>query len=174
MVPLGPLNGKNFGTTISPWIITPDALEPFKTSGPVQATDTPAHLEAPDTPTYAIDLKVEILSNGTSTVTCESKLHTLYWTVPQMIAHLVTGGCGLRTGDIVATGTVSGFEKGTHGCLLETTEGGRNPLRLTDGTTRTYLQDGDVVIMTATAGGKSSGVGFGECAGKILASKPAM
>ncbi|KAK1833043.1 hypothetical protein QBC39DRAFT_381083 [Podospora conica] len=171
MVPLGPLNGKNFGTSISPWVITPDALEPFKTAGTVQATSTPAHLKASDAPTYTIDLQVEIVANGTPTVTCESKLQTLYWTVPQMIAHLVTGGCGLRTGDIIATGTVSGFEEGTHGCLLETTEGGRNPLRLTDGATRAYLQDGDVVRMTAVAGGKSSGVGFGECVGKVLASR---
>jgi len=173
MVPLGPLHGKNFGTTISPWIVTPDALEPFKTSGPVQAATTPTHLRASDTPSYAIDLQVEILSNSSAaTVTCKSKLQTLYWTVPQMIAHLVTGGCGLRTGDIIATGTVSGFEDGAYGCLLETTDGGRKPLLLADGTTRTYLEDGDVVRMTAMAGGEPSGVGFGECLGKILASKP--
>lgn len=173
MMPLGPLNGKNLGTSISPWVVTPDALEPFRTSAPAGAArGVTGYLKAPSSPTYAVEMQVEIGVNGSFTTTCSSNLQTLYWTVPQMIAHLVSAGSGLRTGDIVATGTVSGNEPGQYGCLLEASEGGKSPLKLNDGSERGYLRDGDVVRMTAMAGSASSGVGFGECEGQLLASSP--
>jgi fumarylacetoacetase len=170
MAPLGPLNGKNFGTSISPWVVTGDALEPFKTSGSTQTQPVHDYLKTPPTPTYDIRLEAEISVNGQSTVTCKSQLQTLYWTLPQAIANLSSAGGGLRVGDLVATGTVSGSEDGQHGCLLESTEGGTVPIVLKDGSQRRYLEDGDIVGMSAVAGNDDSGVGFGQCIGQLIRS----
>ncbi|KAK0616438.1 hypothetical protein B0T14DRAFT_246782 [Immersiella caudata] len=171
MPPLGPFIGKNFGTTISPWVITPDALSPFKTSPPSPAQPTSKHLKVDPLSTYDIQTTAEIITEDTRTVTCTSKLAELHWTLPQAIAHLVSGGCGLRTGDIVATGTISGHQTGQYGCLLESTEGGRKPIVLKDGSARSYLKDGDTVEISAVAGGEDSGVGFGCCSGRLVGSK---
>ena len=171
-MPLGPLNGKNFGTSISPWIITLDALEPFKVTGPPRAGPVPGYLEDPENATYAVRVQVEILSGGKATVIGTSQVQWMYWNIRQILAHTVSAGAALRTGDIMATGTVSGVGEETRGCLLETTEGGKVPVKLEDGTERGYLEDGDVVRLTGFAGPKGSGVGFGQCVGRLLASKP--
>ncbi|OJZ89287.1 hypothetical protein ASPFODRAFT_78773 [Aspergillus luchuensis CBS 106.47] len=169
MIPLGPLNGKNFATTISPWIVTLDALQPFKTPGPEPRVSLPAHLQDPGEFNYDISVVTELEagSGGSSTVLGRGNAKDLFWSIRQMCAHLASTGCDLRTGDILGTGTVSGEEEGSYGCLLEVTEGGKKRVKLDggDGEERGYLVDGDVVRLTAWAG---EGVGFGECVGQIL------
>lgn len=172
MTPLGPFNGKNFGTSISPWVVTPDALEAFHTEGQKPAVDLPKHLRNPGHQSYAIRMQVDILAGNAATVTGTSWLQGLYWTPRQMIAHAVSAGAPLRTGDLLATGTVSGEGADARGCLLELTEGGIKSFKLIDGSERAFLQDGDVVRMTAVAGEEQSGVGFGECVGRLVASRP--
>ncbi|KAI9933127.1 hypothetical protein ASPWEDRAFT_174287 [Aspergillus wentii DTO 134E9] len=171
MIPLGPLNSKAFGTSISPWVITLDALEPFKAPGPKSKVTPSIHLQETESPNYAIDLKVELQDGSNNTVVSESQAQDLYWSGRQMCAHLSSTGCNLQTGDILGTGTVSGSQEGSYGCLLEVTDGGKVPLKLSDGSTRVFLQDGDVIRMTGVVGSESSGVGFGECIGEL---KPAI
>lgn len=167
MVPLGPLNGKSFGTSISPWIVTLDALEPFKAPGPKPEAVLASHLEDIAESSYAIDMKVEILVGSQATTVTESKAQDLHWSGRQMAAHLASTGADLQTGDIIGTGTVSGPVDGSYGCLLEITKAGKEPINLVSGSLRRFLLDGDVVRMTAVAGGLDSGVGFGECIGEL-------
>lgn len=170
MMPLGPCNGKNLGTTISPWIVTVDALAPFITETIPRVNSTPVQpwLADPSKTTYNVQMSVDV---GTTTVG-SANVNSLYWSVRQMVAHIVSAGAPLRTGDILATGTVSEPGGPSHfGCLLESTEGGKNPVSLKDGTTRDFLKDGDVVRMTAVAGGADSGVGWGDCIGQVVAAK---
>lgn len=167
-MPLGPFNGKSLGTSISPWIITSDALAPFKAPAPQTAVPRSSPLHAPNPSTYAITLEVEILSGDVPTHLGKCQIQSLYWTPHQMVAHATASGSPLRPGDLIATGTVSGDGPGHHGCLLESTEGGASPVLLADGTRRTYLEDGDVVRMSGFAGGPDSGVGFGECVGELV------
>ncbi|WZH42911.1 Fumarylacetoacetase [Fusarium acuminatum] len=166
MSPLGPFNGKSLGTSISPWIITLDALEPFKVRSPPQQTLSATYLQHPNPSTYSITMKVEVLANSSATTLGVCPVEALYWTPQQMVAHSVSSGSALRTGDIMATGTVSGSDEASRGCMLETTEGGTKPVTLSDGSKRGYLEDGDVVRITASVG-EESGVGFGECIGKL-------
>ncbi|KAJ5919636.1 hypothetical protein N7454_009471 [Penicillium verhagenii] len=167
MVPLGPLNGKAFGTSISPWVVTLEALSPFKTAGPKPEVALASHLEDIAESSYMIDMKVELIVEDQVTAISESKVQDLYWSGRQMAAHLASIGADLQTGDILGTGTVSGPNEGSLGCLLEVTKAGKEPVTLSDGSKRHFLQDWDVVRMTAVAGGPSSGVGFGECLGQL-------
>ncbi|KAJ5177210.1 uncharacterized protein N7482_003087 [Penicillium canariense] len=167
MVPLGPLNGKAFGTSISPWVVTLDALEPFRVPGPKPEAVLASHLEDVATSSYAIDMKVEVLVGKHVTTVSESKAQDLHWSGRQMAAHLASTGADLQTGDILGTGTVSGPASGSYGCLLEITKAGKEPITLADGSKRHYLLDGDVVRMTSIVGGVGSGVGFGECVGEL-------
>jgi fumarylacetoacetase len=116
-------------------------------------------------------MKVELLYEGKITTLSESNTRDLHWSGRQMCAHLASTGADLQTGDILGTGTVSGPTDGSVGCLLEVTKGGKEPILLNDGSKRVYLQDGDVIRMTALAGAPGSGVGFGECIGEL---KPAI
>jgi fumarylacetoacetase len=116
-------------------------------------------------------MKVELLYEGKITTLSESNTRDLHWSGRQMCAHLASTGADLQTGDILGTGTVSGPTDGSVGCLLEVTKGGKEPILLNDGSRRVYLQDGDVIRMTALAGATGSGVGFGECIGEL---KPAI
>lgn len=170
MRPLGPLNGKNVGTTISPWVVTLEALEPFKMRSPPRQHPVVNYLDDPEEKTYCIDMQVEVSPVGSSkfSVLGRCKVESLYWSPRQMCAHIASAGSPLRTGDIMATGTVSGPEPGTHGCLMEATNGGNAPVALSGGQNRIFLEDGDIVRMTAVAGGESSGVGFGECVGELF------
>ncbi|RDW92958.1 fumarylacetoacetate hydrolase family protein [Aspergillus mulundensis] len=190
MVPLGPLNGKAFGTTISPWIITTDALAPFRVAGPgseprVELTE---HLKEEKEGNFDIVMSVEIIHPPASTSTnghagsgeyegktispvAISSAKDLFWSHRQMVAHLTSCGSDLRTGDLLGTGTVSGAEEGSYGCLLESTKGGKQAVKLADGTERVYLLDGDIVRMSAVLGSEGSGVGFGECIGEICPAK---
>ena len=152
--------------------MTLDALEPFRVTGPAQKLPLPTYLEDPARATYAIRMQAEIDAGGSTTVLGSSRVQSLYWSMRQMVAHAVSSGSALRTGDVLATGTVSGPEEGALGCLLEVTKGGVAPVRLEGGGERAFLEDGDVVRLTATAGDEASGVGFGECTGRIVASRP--
>ncbi|KAL1957496.1 hypothetical protein VTO42DRAFT_5959 [Malbranchea cinnamomea] len=175
MNPLGPFNGKNFGTTISPWVITLDALAPFKVPGPPREEPVASYLRDPLNETYSITLTVDIRAGKwwPYTRVCQSRMETMYWSFRQMIAHHTVGGCSLRTGDIIASGTVSGIGQEERGCLLESTWGGRKPISLADGTTRAFLEDGDEVRFTGRAGSDgTSDVGFGECVGQLLPARP--
>ncbi|KAF2688090.1 hypothetical protein K458DRAFT_415166 [Lentithecium fluviatile CBS 122367] len=170
MPPLGPFNGKNFGTSISPWIITLDALKPFEVSAPERMAPVAAFMEGPKSINYNIHLETVLKRNGAETMTCKVNFDTMYWTFRHMLVHHTIGGCGLRTGDLVASGTVSGEADDEHGCLLELTMNGKKPSKLRDGAALRYLEDGDEVLFTGIAGDSNAGVGFGECVGVV---KPA-
>ena len=172
MNPLGPLNGKSFSTQISPWIITLDALAPFKARiSPRNAAATIAdYLRDPEPkPTYEFDLSATVQPSRSSTAStiCETRFSSLYWTLRDLVAHQTINGCNINTGDLLATGTISGETKESHGCLMELASKGGVKVATSDGTTeqRIFFQDGDTVCLTAVAG---PGVGFGECIGKIL------
>lgn len=171
MVPLGPWNGKGWATTCSAWVVTLDALELVRL--PLVAAQTPSATHLKDDGTfYDINLKVEIIAAGASNVTCESNAPTaLSWNTRHLLAHLVIGGGGLKSGDLIATGTVSGSSEQARGCLLEWTYGGKKPIALADDKVRRYLEDGDVVRFTGELG-KGSGVGSGECIGELLPIQP--
>lgn len=166
MLPLGPLNGKSFGTSISPWIITLDALKESAIKGVPRETSVASYLSDPNPiNSYDIRLKAELLSNEKSTTVCETNLSTMYWSFRDMIVQQTSNGCSIRTGDLLATGTISGSTDESHGCLLELTKGGQKSFALGEGVERVYLEDDDSVRISALA---SEGVGFGECTGKIL------
>lgn len=171
MPPLGPFNGKSLGTTISPWIVTLDALEPHRVPAPSQSVETSSYLYMPSPTTHGITLEVEIVVGESSSKIGTCPVQSLFWTPAQMVAHSVSSGSALRTGDLLATGTISGDSNGSRGCLLETTEGGRVPVALSDGSQRRFLEDGDLVRITGFAGEESSGVGFGECSGRLVSSR---
>jgi len=174
-VPLGPFNAKNFATSISPWIITLDALEPFLCPAPPQDPPVLEYLSEKNRVTYDIALEVRIVPNGhpTGAVVTRSNFKNVYWTMAQMLAHHTSTGCNLRPGDLIASGTVSGPTEDSRACMLELTYGGTKDVVLGDtGLVRRSLQDGDSVVMTGAASKGSLRVGFGTCAGKILPAIP--
>jgi len=157
--PLGPFLGKSFATSVSPWLVTLDALEPYRVDGPLQDPAPPPYLAAPPASGYDIRLEVTIQSEwmrvnqipaGTLT---RSSFADQYWTFPQMLAHATVNGTAVRPGDLFASGTVSGPDPGTEGSLMELSGNGAHPVALPDGTTRTFLEDGDTVTITGWAGG---------------------
>ncbi|KAI7976616.1 hypothetical protein EIK77_009847 [Talaromyces pinophilus] len=176
-VPLGPFNSKNFATTISPWVVLIDALEPFRAQGlePGNRDSILPYLrEKRADNAYDIKLEFDIRHNGLSKEDApihvsESNTTNLLYSFPQMLTHHTITGCNLRTGDLLGSGTISGKEPGTQGSLLEQTNGGKEPLTLADGKTkRVFLEDGDEVILRAVAGDVDGAyVGFGECIGRI-------
>jgi fumarylacetoacetase len=168
--PLGPFLAKNFGTSISPWVVPLEALEPFRAAGPTQDPAPLDYLRASGLEAYDIRLQVTLQSaamNAPQTV-CESNFRNLYWSIAQQVAHHTVNGCNLRTGDLLASGTISGPTAESRGCLLELTSGGRQPLALPGGETRRFLADGDRVTMTAWCEGEGYRVGFGAVTGKLL------
>lgn len=172
-VPLGPFLGKNFATTISPWIVTLDALEPFLAPKPAQQPSPLPYLQEPlDQPTnYDISLQVSIGSH----ILCSSNFKFMYWSIFQQLAHHTATGCNMRVGDLCGSGTISGQDPGSYGSLLELSWNGTKPITLPDGTTRSFLQDYDIVVMTGvciTPDGLK--IGFGECGGQILPALPRM
>ena len=171
MEPLGPFNGKSFGTTISPWVVTLDALEPFSVPGVMREIPNAAYLDdKKEKNSYNLNLQVEIVTGKTSTLVCKSRLQWLYWTFRDMVAHQTINGCAIRAGDMLATGTVSGPTEGTYGCLLEITKGGKQTVQLADGGERKFLEDKDGVKLTGWAGevGSPECVGFGDCVGTLI------
>jgi fumarylacetoacetase len=162
--PLGPFLGKSFLTSVSPWVMPLAALEPAFVDPPAQDPRPLDHLR-PAGP--ALDLALEVRLNGQ--LISRPPAAALYWTPAQQLAHLTGNGASLRTGDLYASGTISGVAADQLGSLLELTRGGQDPLRLPDGSTRTYLQDGDTVDITATAPGPSGArIGLGTVSGTVL------
>jgi fumarylacetoacetase len=178
--PLGPFLSKSLSTFVSPWIVTTEALAPFRMAQPPRPDGDPAplrHLNDAADQRYGcfnIDFEVLLLTpkmraaGAAPHVLSRSNASMLYWTVAQMVAHHTSNGCNLQPGDLFGSGTVSGTAPGSEGCLLEMTRGGRNPVALPNGETRTYLADGDEVIFRGTA--RRDGyvpIGFGECRGTV-------
>ncbi|KAL4932819.1 fumarylacetoacetate hydrolase FahA [Aspergillus undulatus] len=170
-VPLGPFNAKNFGTTITPWVVLTDALEPFRTAGlePGNRESLLPYLrEKRAENAYDIPLEVEVTNaGGKPTVISHSNAKNLLYSFPQMLAHHTITGCNLNTGDLLGSGTISGKDKQTEGSFLEQTNG-KTPIRLADGSERFFLEDGDTVVLRGLAGTEGNYVGFGDCVGTIL------
>ncbi|CAK7229835.1 hypothetical protein SBRCBS47491_007382 [Sporothrix bragantina] len=170
-VPLGPFNAKNFGTTISAWVVLADALDPFRTQGLPNDVEMQSYLcEDRKDNIIAIHLEVDIqTAKGNKSTITRTSSKNLLWSWPQMIAHHTISGCNLRTGDLLGSGTVSGIVEGTHGSLLEQTQGGKVAIEI-GGETRKFLEDGDTVVIRGWSGdNRDELVGFGECEGQILA-----
>ena len=172
-VPLGPFLAKNFATSISPWVVPLEALSPFRVAGPQQDPQPLAYLQSTGDWSYDIQLQVALTlpASPEPQVICRSNYRHLYWNFCQQLAHHTCNGCNLRSGDLLASGTISGPTPDSRGCLLELTWGGREPLQFPGGQTRRFLQDGDGVTMTAWCQGDGYRIGFGELTGRIL---PAM
>ncbi|GFF39747.1 fumarylacetoacetase [Aspergillus udagawae] len=170
-VPLGPFNAKNFATTITPWVVLLDALEPFRTAGlePGSRESLLPYLrEKRELNAYDIPLEVEITNaGGKPTLISRTNANNLLYSFPQMLAHHTITGCNMNTGDLLGSGTISGKENQTQGSLLEQTNG-KNPLKLADGSERLFLEDGDTVVLRGMAGTEGNYVGFGDCVGTIL------
>ncbi|KAJ8621514.1 hypothetical protein MRB53_030043 [Persea americana] len=168
-VPLGPFLGKSFGTTLSPWIVTLDALEPFACDAPKQEPHPLPYLAEKKSKSYDIPLEVHIKPAGQkhSSIVTRSNFNHLYWTLTQQVAHHTINGCNLRPGDLLGTGTISGPDPESLGCLLELTWNGQKPLSL-NASVRKFLEDGDEITFTGCCKGNGYNVGFGTCSGKIL------
>ncbi|PPJ53424.1 hypothetical protein CBER1_01008 [Cercospora berteroae] len=169
-VPLGPFNSKNFGTTISPWVVLMDALEPFKTSGIPNDTELLPYLNEKGREShYKIDLSFALTpSSGDTTILSRTSATQLLFSFPQMLAHHTIGGCPFNVGDLMGSGTISGTTKGEKGALLEQTENGKEDVKLVGGETRKFLEDGDTVSLTGHCGSENGAiVGFGQCIGRI-------
>ena len=182
--PLGPFLSKNFATTISPWVVTPEALQPFRAPALARPADDPAPLPYLDSPTNsaagAVAVTVEVhLSTGRMREQglqpvrlSRGSAADLYWTPAQLVAHHTSNGCNLRPGDLLASGTISGPARDSRGCLLELTWRGAEPLTVPGGETRKFLEDGDEVIMRGYCEGEGAvRIGFGECRGRVEPAK---
>ncbi len=173
--PLGPFNAKNFATSISAWVVTLDALAPFRVEAPAQDPEPLDYLKETDRGTYDINLEVHITAEGQDEglQVCTSNFKHLYWTMAQQLAHHTSTGCNLNTGDLLASGTISGPEKGSYGSMLEITWRGTEPVTLPGGGERKFLADGDTVTMKAWCQGDGYRVGFGDVISMVLPSRKA-
>ena len=169
--PLGPFLAKNFATSVSPWVVTGEALEPFRVEATTRDVPVLPYLQEPGA--GAFDITVEAWLR-TSTMKepvrlSRASFRDMYWTPGQMVAHHTSNGCPLRPGDLIASGTVSGPEKENRGCLLELTTKGAEPVTLPDGSQRAFLEDGDEVILTGYCEREGfARIGLGSCAGVVL------
>lgn len=168
-VPLGPFLSKNFASTISPWIVTLDALEPFRTKGYVQEPKVFPYLEY--TGDKNVDIKLEVAiqpENSTETVICNSNYKYMYWTMEQQLAHHTVNGCNVNVGDMMGSGTISGPEPHEYGSMMELSWKGTKPLKLNDGSERKFINDNDTVILRGYCQNDKVRIGFGECKAKLL------
>jgi len=169
-VPLGPFLGKAFATSVSPWVVPLDALREARTAPPPREAEPPTYLRE-DADPWGLDLSLTVSVNGSPV--SRPPFATMYWTPAQLLAHLTCGGAPVRTGDLFASGTVSGPGRDQLGCLLELTSNGAEPIVLADGSTRAFLENGDEVVIGATAPGPGREViGFGEVRGRIVPRPP--
>lgn len=169
-VPLGPFLSKNFASSISPWIITMDALEPFRTKGPKQDPAPFPNLQQKGKHNFDINLEVSIQTEkGNATVVTRSNFKYMYWSMSQQLAHHTSNGCRVNSGDMMGSGTISGPNPDSYGSMLELTWGGENPIKLNDGTERKFINDGDTVIMKGFCKNNGVRIGFGEVCSKLLA-----
>ena len=171
-VPLGPFLAKNFASTISPWIVTLDALEPFKVAGQKQDPKVFPYLEFEGNKNYNVDLEVYICpKNSEATKVSHSNFKYMYWNMCQQLAHHTVNGCNIKVGDLMASGTISGPEPHEYGSMLEISWQGTKPVIMADGTERKFLQDGDTVIIKGYGQKNGVRIGFGEVSSKILPAK---
>jgi fumarylacetoacetase len=168
--PLGPFQSKAFATSISPWIVTREALEPFKVSTPERERPLLPYLQEPGPMLYDIRLEVLLAPAGAAraTVISRTNYREMYYSAPQMLAHHAVAGCGMRTGDLLGSGTVSGPTEDSVGSLLELSWGMTRPLRLDTGEARFFLEDGDCLTLAGYADGGDYRIGFGDCTGRVL------
>lgn len=172
-VPLGPFLGKNFASSISPWVVTLDALEPFRVAGPVQEPAVLPYLQYDGMKHYDIALEVAILTaGGNETVICRSNFKHLYWNMAQQLAHHTVNGCNVRAGDLMASGTISGDAPDSFGSMLELSWKGTKPVKLNDGSERKFIEDGDTVIMRGYCEKVGIRIGFGEVQSTVLPALP--
>ena len=171
-VPLGPFLGKSFASSISPWVVTMEALDPFRVAGPTQEPNVLDYLKFDGLKNYDINLSVSITPEDSNieSIVCNSNFKYMYWNMNQQIAHHTVNGCNLNVGDMMASGTISGHTKDSYGSMLELSWGGKNPIELKDGSTRTFINDMDTVIMKGYCEKNNIRVGFGEVKSKILPS----
>ena len=168
-VPLGPFLGKNFASSISPWVVTLDALEPFRVPGPVQDPAVLPYLQYTGNKHYDIRLEVAILTaGGSETIISRSNFKHLYWNMAQQLAHHTVNGCNVRAGDLMASGTISGDAPESYGSMLELAWKGTKPVKLNDGSERTFIEDGDTVIMRGYCAKDGLRIGFGEVRATVL------
>jgi fumarylacetoacetase len=168
--PLGPFLAKSFATSISPWVVTLEALEPFRIPGPVQDPEPLPYLRSPGNWTFDIHLEVLLQTaamDKPERISVSNAKH-LYWNICQQLAHHASNGCDLMTGDLLASGTISGPDPGSYGSLLELAWKGTRPIKLSNGENRVALQDGDRVTLTGWCQGDGYRVGFGEVTGRVL------
>lgn len=170
--PLGPFLAKNFATSISPWVVTMDALEPFRVVQPKQEPEPLPYLQSKGNWNYDINLEVTLMNEKLSEpfVICKTNFKYMYWNICQQLAHHTVNGCNTKSGDMMASGTISGPAKDSYGSMLELTWRGENPIKLPNVEERKFLNDGDTVIMSGYCQGDGYRVGFGEVKGKILPS----
>ena len=171
-VPLGPFLGKNFASSISAWIVTLDALEPFAVESPEQNPKVLPYLEFDGKKAYDIQLQVGILTNNKDeTVVCNSNFKYMYWNIAQQLAHHTSNGCNICCGDLLGSGTISGKSEDSFGSMLELTWRGTKPLKVKDGSERKFINDGDSVIMRGYTERNGVRIGFGELKSKLLPAK---
>ena len=168
-VPLGPFLAKNFASSMSPWIVTLDALEPFRVEGPAQNPQPLEYLQQQGAHSYDINLQVAIEPDGAEeTVISNSNFKYMYWSMAQQLAHHTVNGCRINSGDLMGSGTISGPTEDSFGSMLELTWGGKNSIKLNDGTERKFINDGDSVIMRGYCQNDTVRIGFGEVCSKLL------
>lgn len=168
--PLGPFLSKSFATSISPWVVTIEALKPFMKPLPKQIPETVEYLQHPSLQQPDIKLRIELQPKNSSrrTLICETHSTELYWCMEQMLAHHTINNCIMKPGDLLGSGTISGPSRDSWGSLLEITFNGAQPIKLNDGSERTFLEDGDTVIFTGYCESGSFKIGFGELEGTII------
>jgi fumarylacetoacetase len=169
-VPLGPFQGKAFATSISPWVVTREALEPFRLAGPKQEPTPLPHLQQKRPQNYDLELEVGLRTASMEKPAriCHTNFKYMYWSSVQQLLHHACSGCAMNVGDLLGSGTISGAEKSERGSLLEISWNGTEPIELASGVTRTFLEDGDSLVMRGWCQGNGYRVGFGEVEGTIL------
>ncbi len=168
-VPLGPFLAKNFASSVSPWIVTLDALEPFRTAGPKPEKELLPYLQSKGNKGFDIKLEVAIQpENSEETTVCKSNFKYMYWNMSQQLAHHTVNGCPINSGDMMGSGTISGPTPDSYGSMLELSWRGEKPIELKDGTQRKFIEDNDTVIMRGYCEAKGRRIGFGEVRTKLL------
>ena len=166
--PLGPFQAKATATTISPWVVTRAALEPFRAAAPPRDRPLLRYLQEPGPMLYDIDLEVGLAPEaGAETIISRTNARELYYSAAQQLAHHTTSGCPMRVGDLLGSGTISGPDRDSRGSLLELSWGGTDPITLDGGQARSFLEDGDRLALRGAARGDGYTIGFGECAGTV-------
>ncbi len=168
-VPLGPFMAKAFATTMGAWVVSAEAMEPFRVAGPKQDPEPLPYLRQNGPMNYDLNLQVDLDTGGASASTIsKTNFSYMYWSAAQQLAHHTSSGCAMSVGDVLGSGTISGPEKSQRGSMLELSWGGKEPMTMPDGTVRSFLEDGDTVIMRGWCQGNGYRIGFGAAGGKIM------